>query len=217
MKILCVDIPLTLGPDGVRDYIHGYFTVRGESMTGSTVVTIAALLFFVFFVFYKRELLLRLFSINAQKPANEFQERLEQTADDVIQRLEEKIIYLHSLLQEADRKIALLEMKLREEEPAEDTVLSEQKLSVMPIKKVAALYQQQSKTAEPQKAVDELEKEDSPLTGETDGFGKEHIFHQDKHRVVVAMAEQGYDVTEIAKAVGMGKGEIMLVLQLNKK
>lgn len=188
-------------------------------MTGSTVVTIAALLFLVFFIFYKRDLLLRLFSINVQKPANEFQERLEQTADDVIQRLEEKIVYLHSLLQEADRKILILESHLREDELKEDAALPETELSVMPIKKVAALYQQQSKIPQPQEIENESVEEKLPLNREENGHtGKEQpSTHQDKHRVVLAMAEQGYDITEIAKAVGMGKGEIMLVLQLNKK
>ncbi|MPN35775.1 hypothetical protein SDC9_183277 [bioreactor metagenome] len=40
---------------------------------------------------------------------------------------------------------------------------------------------------------------------------------EDKKRLISAMAEQGYNVTEIAKATGMGKGAIMLVLQLHKK
>jgi DNA-directed RNA polymerase specialized sigma24 family protein len=39
----------------------------------------------------------------------------------------------------------------------------------------------------------------------------------DRRKQVLAMAEQGYSVTEIAKATGSGKGEIMLLLQLNKK
>jgi len=39
----------------------------------------------------------------------------------------------------------------------------------------------------------------------------------EKHRLIIAMAEQGYSVTEMAKLAGVGKGEIMLLLQLNKK
>lgn len=39
----------------------------------------------------------------------------------------------------------------------------------------------------------------------------------EKHRLIIAMAEQGYGVTEMAKLTGVGKGEIMLLLQLNKK
>lgn len=39
----------------------------------------------------------------------------------------------------------------------------------------------------------------------------------DKRRLVLAMAEQGYNITEIAKVTGKGKGEIMLLLQLNKR
>ncbi|MGL5514946.1 MAG: hypothetical protein ACRDBM_17165, partial [Sporomusa sp.] len=39
----------------------------------------------------------------------------------------------------------------------------------------------------------------------------------EKHRLIIAMAEQGCGVTEMAKLTGVGKGEIILLLQLNKK
>jgi hypothetical protein len=45
--------------------------------------------------------------------------------------------------------------------------------------------------------------------------GKEPI-NTEKYRHIITMSEQGYTVTEIAKVTGMGKGEIMLLLQLNK-
>ena len=41
--------------------------------------------------------------------------------------------------------------------------------------------------------------------------------NNDKRRIIITMADQGYNVTEIAKTTGMGKGEIMLFLQLNRK
>ena len=39
----------------------------------------------------------------------------------------------------------------------------------------------------------------------------------DRRKLILTMADQGYSVTDIAKATGTGKGEIMLLLQLNKK
>lgn len=177
-------------------------------MSGSTMVTIAVLLFFVFFIFYKRDLVMRLFSVEAQTPANELQERLERTADNVIWRLEEKIAYLEALLKEADQKIELLESKVAQDgqNEAGDGPVSE--ISFMPPARAASLYQQNS--LQPPKG-----KGEEPLRQETEPQGRP--IPQDKHKVIVAMAEQGFNVTEIAKAVGMGKGEIMLVLQLNKK
>jgi len=46
---------------------------------------------------------------------------------------------------------------------------------------------------------------------------KTELFSHDKKQLIMAMADQGYSVTEIAKATGLGKGEIMLLLQLNKR
>lgn len=180
-------------------------------MSGSTMVTIAVLLFFVFFIFYKRDLVMRLFSVEAQTPANELQERLERTADNVIWRLEEKIAYLEALLKEADQKIELLESKVARDGQDENGDSPVPEISFMPPARAASLYQQNSL----QPAKDRQEEQPRPEAPAMESKGRP--IPQDKHKVIVAMAEQGFNVTEIAKAVGMGKGEIMLVLQLNKK
>lgn len=41
--------------------------------------------------------------------------------------------------------------------------------------------------------------------------------HGDKRSSIVEMADLGYDINEIAKTTGISKGEIILLLQLNKK
>lgn len=40
---------------------------------------------------------------------------------------------------------------------------------------------------------------------------------QDKRTTILDMAEQGYSVTDIAQMMGVGKGEVMLLLKLRKK
>ena len=154
---------------------------------------------------------MRLFSVEAQTPANELQERLERTADNVIWRLEEKIAYLEALLKEADQKIEQLERQAVRPSQDETADVPVPEVSFMPLAKAASLYQQSSLPPAKDKQ-EEPPRQEAPAV-ETKG----RPIPQDKHKVIVAMAEQGFNVTEIAKAVGMGKGEIMLVLQLNKK
>lgn len=43
------------------------------------------------------------------------------------------------------------------------------------------------------------------------------LARNDKRNSIIAMADDGYDITEIAQATGISKGEIMLLLQLNKR
>ena len=38
-----------------------------------------------------------------------------------------------------------------------------------------------------------------------------------KRTAILEMAEQGYSVTDIAQKMGIGKGEVMLLLKLRKK
>ena len=39
----------------------------------------------------------------------------------------------------------------------------------------------------------------------------------DKRTMILDMAEQGWSVTDIAQKMGIGKGEVMLLLKLRKK
>ena len=168
-------------------------------------VTVIALIFFIFFVFYKKDMLIKMFSLNAALPANQFQQQLEDTANQVIKRLEDQISHLEFLLQEADEKIAVLDERLQNAE-----VFLQAKNEPVPKLQSAAvetdkLLETGTVLVEPKQQLDTIKK----------SHEKELV--NDKHRLILAMAEQGYNVTEIAKATGVGKGEVMLLLQLHKK
>ncbi|EAX48637.1 hypothetical protein TcarDRAFT_2109 [Thermosinus carboxydivorans Nor1] len=168
-------------------------------LTGITV-TLVVLLFFVFFVVTKKDMLQKLFSLNTAAPAQEFQQQLEQTADHIIRRLETQIAHLEYLLEEADAKMTALDQKIQaaaavfEQLGISGTSLAEQ---ATPNEQNIGIVQDTGNKPE-----------NIPYSQETGN---------DKRRLIFAMAEQGYNITEIAKATGIGKGEVMLILQLNKR
>jgi len=162
-------------------------------------------------------MLINFFSLDASAPANELQEQLERTADTVISKLESQIAHLEFLLDEADDKIAILDRQLQ----AADTHLPEHP--------TFTVNQTKSTTAEifdfrlppelppaiecpPVLAVPAVVAAPDN-TAVRDGNGE----NANKRRLIASMATQGYNVTEIAKATSMGKGEVMLFLQLNRK
>lgn len=190
-------------------------------MLTSIILTITILLFFVFFIVSKREILLRIFSFNATLPSNELKDQLEQTADTILRRLEDQIAHLEYLLEEADIKIGILSKQIQH-----NNIIKE---------KPDDELRQKTTSVKPQLEDDELQSvcrqipiltdQDYNLTISSgnlpeqteDKSQTQEVVSSDKHRLILAMADQGYSVLEIAKATGMGKGEIMLLLQLNKK
>lgn len=56
--------------------------------------------------------------------------------------------------------------------------------------------------------------EETRSGAQSDAVAKQVI--QEQRPVILTMAEQGYTLTEIAKATGLGKGEITLFLELHK-
>lgn len=175
----------------------------------TVVVTIIALIFFIFLAVYKKDMLIKMFSLNATLPANQFQQQLEHTANLVIKRLEDQISHLEYLLQESDEKIAVLDERLQYTE--------------MLMKQIEASGNDISSVLQQKKEIiiDSVEA-DSRSVGKNQFVTEvkpqeKEMFNSDKHRLILAMADQGYNVTEIAKATGVGKGEVMLLLQLNKK
>ncbi len=179
-------------------------------MLTGMIVFIVIVLFFVFFAFYKRDMLVRMFALNAATPAGEFQQELERTADAAIRRLETQIAHLEYLLDEADARIAALDARL-------------QASSGLPAAEPAppsASQPVQQQPATGMSTVDvRLAPEQPPVVtapAQEEAAARE-TSNADRRKQILAMAEQGYSVTEIAKATGTGKGEIMLLLQLNKK
>jgi len=185
----------------------------------TSIIAILVLIFFAFFIIRKREMLIRVFSLNVSGSANEFQSQLEQTADIVLRRLDNQISHLEYLLAEAEDKIRILENQL---EHAKKIV--EQTGSATQFKLLEAIENTEQREANN----DEVDK--NVVIAEADNFVKNSLIQDqsiktmsketisdDKRRLIIAMSEQGYNLTEIAKATGIGKGAIMLVLQLNKK
>ncbi|MCX7779299.1 MAG: hypothetical protein N2491_00125 [Negativicutes bacterium] len=164
-------------------------------LTGVTTFLIIILFFIVFFI-YRRDILAKLLTSHAAVPSTELQDQLNKTADVIIKRLEAEIAHLEYLLEEAETKSAQLEKQITAAETLLGRIESEQHL--LP----AAKENDHNST--------------NPLQAES-GKPPSKELQSEKRGVVVAMAEQGYSITEIAKATGMGKGEIMLLLHLHKK
>jgi len=178
-------------------------------MLTGMIVFVVIILFFVFFVVYKRDMIVRMFTLNAATPAGEFQQELERTADAAIRRLETQIAHLEYLLDEADARIAELDGKLAaSRQAAEPDVALVAAAPAAPAEQPPAASIDVRLAPEPPPATPAAQAEDTPGREAPGG---------DRRKLILSMAEQGYSVTEIAKTTGAGKGEIMLLLQLNKK
>lgn len=181
-------------------------------MVTGMIVFVVIILFFAFFVVYKRGMIVRMFTLNAATPAGEFQQELERTADAAIRRLETQIAHLEYLLDEADARIAELDGKLA----ASRQIPEHGDTAIAAAQPVHAAPPEQTPAA----SIDvRLAPEPPPVTaavpaGEIPG---REAPGADRRKLILSMSEQGYSVTEIAKTTGAGKGEIMLLLQLNKK
>lgn len=172
-----------------------------DLLTG-TIVFITILLFFVFFIFYKRDMLIKIFSLDMTTPTNELKQQLEDTADTIIKRLENQISQLEYLLEEAEQKSSALESKL---------YLAEQLISKA---ETASHLKSETTNSGIDSSID-LDRTKDIQINEPLIISKENP--NDRRQLILAMDSQGYNATEIAKATGIGKGEIMLLLQLNKR
>lgn len=181
-------------------------------MLSSIVVSLLALIFLALFILYKRKLAARISPESSAIETNQFQQQLQQTADNVIAQLEAKIAELENLLEIADSKIIELEVRLK----AVDAIaITSTRHSEPMLESYSSLCKTDAKKIFEQNA--------ASVFNSTDSVGKRNIGsanvpeEDDKRQLVLAMAEQGYNITEIAKATGKGKGEIMLLLQLNNR
>lgn len=183
-------------------------------MFTGVIVLLAAVLSIVLLFLYKKEMIIKMFTLNIAAPASEFTEQLEQTAEAIIRRLEDEAAELEILLEEAETKIGMLSQQV---EHANDLI---KQLTLLAERRPA--IEQSPPAALPAAAVEIQRAEDATAEppanklASAEDAERERI-NPEKHGLILAMADQGYNVTEIAKATGMGKGEIMLLLQLNKK
>lgn len=168
----------------------------------SSIIIIVVFILLLFFIIYKRDMLKQMFSINVTSPANRFQEQLEQTADIVIKRLEEQITHLEYLLEEANEKITCLDNKIQ----IANKILNKENNNVN-----ESLNQSISSNGTTKIGIVTNE----ITTMSIDNY--KDMGRNDKRSSIIEMDDLGYDITEIAKTTGISKGEIMLLLQLNKK
>ena len=140
-----------------------------------------------------------MFTLQASAPSYELHEELNKTADIIVKRIESEIAHLEYLLEEAEARSRELEKQLLSAEHIIKTLASSETPQ--------AGYQELS-TQLPDKET----KASSP-----DSLSLNVEANMEKRNLVAAMAEQGYSITEIAKALGIGKGEVILLLQLHKK
>jgi len=163
---------------------------------------IVVLILLIVFVYYKRDILKQMVSTDMMLPTNSFQEQLEQTADTVIKRLEEQINQLQYLLEEANEKITALDIKIQ----VANDILNKENNNVNKYLTQPINSDTITNTALGKNQI-------SPMNIES----YKDMGRKDKRSSIIDMADLGYDITEIAKATGISKGEIMLLLQLNKR
>lgn len=187
-------------------------------MLTGVIVSLVAVLLLIFLLVYKKEMIIKMFMLNVSAPANEFTQQLEQTADSIIRRLEDESAQLELLLEEAEAKIGILSQQV---EYANKII--EQ---LMEFQNIPDNYMQESQTKSVSHIPEPTASQKIDLVPPIDDIAellddsKHHDrepVNMEKHQLIIAMADQGYTITEIAKATGMGKGEIILLLQLNKK
>ena len=167
-------------------------------LLGSLIVGI---IFILILIFYKRDFFIKNFSFNTISPSRRFQEELEQTGDLVIKRLEEQIVHLEYLLEEANEKMTLLDQKIQTANKILNKEYNENRSMKIETNLTAVNYSENVK---------------KPFTDLNIDLYRD-MPRKDKRSLIVEMTDLGYDITEIAKATGISKGEIMLLLQLNKE
>jgi len=168
----------------------------------SSSIIVMGFILLVLFIFYKRDMLMQMFFRDVTSPANRFQEQLEQTADIVIKRLEEQITHLEFLLEEANEKIISLDNKIQIATKILDRENNHINKSL-----------NQSISSDTTTNIGKVTNEIPTMS--IDNY--KDMGRNDKRSSIIEMANLGYDIIDIAKATGISKGEIMLLLQLNKK
>lgn len=152
-------------------------------------------------------MVLQVFSLDANSSTHQLQEQLEKAASFAIKRLEDEVARLEYLLEESQEKIDILDKKLqRAEELLQSLQSAENFKNENTSVKVEEVVSKEGVTSETEDVIKSV-----PIEDGSPGI------QNDKRKLILAMSDQGYNVTEIAKATGIGKGEIMLLLQLNKK
>lgn len=176
---------------------------------GTLVVLLVIVIIFI--VIYKRQMIIQMFSINIASMANEFRTQMQDTADNAVKKLEQQMTQLEYMLEEADAKILVLEDLLQQ---AEHRSLSHIPVTIAESPLSISDSSEHIQPFDPDASAGKTHTISASLVQSVQNLQQENV--QDKRKQVVAMHQQGYSVVEIAKATSMGKGEVMLILELNK-
>lgn len=185
-------------------------------MTANIMLSLIIVAFFIFVAIYKRQAVAKIFSLDSSHAMTEFRQQLESTADDLIERLEGRIQRLEYVVAEADVRIEQLE-RLLGEEKSSIAIADHQ-----PSGEADFVSWQPSNGELPSAFPRAPSIEVLPETGGA-GAGNMQTMPIDKgirherRNTILAMAQQGHTIADIAKTTGAGRGEIMLLLQLNRQ
>ena len=194
-------------------------------MLTTAMVSIMFLLVCGLFVYSKQGMLKKLFTNQMFQPASELQNQFEMTADKVILNLESHITHLEDLIEQADERIELLDSKLeqikKEQMDQQETARQETERPVsMPTTHSVHLpygITQYNRNKDNWLATTDNNSENS---SENTNISEPECLGPSMNQqssIIIAMFKQGYTEIEIAKATGLGQGEIALFVQLHNK
>lgn len=141
---------------------------------------------------------------NLETAANQIQLQIEEVADAVIDRMENRINHLEMLIEEADTKINELDDKLQYYQQRD-----EEKAFIASVRADKRISAEKSAAVEMQKSVNRTG-DSAPVKK----FLKPNLSSTNKK--VLALLESGYTLDDIAKKTGMGKGAILLIKEMYK-
>ncbi len=191
-------------------------------MLTGVIILLLTVMVLAFLFIYKKEMIIKMFTLNVSTSTSEFNQQLELTADSIIRRLETEAAQLELLLEEAEEKIGMLSQQVEHANKIIEQLTDLPKEKDEPEKsnsrdtnEIMEIDNAENLVPSQRMDVSAVDDEVADKFDEADFIDREP--NLEKHRLVIGMYDQGYSVTDIAKATGMGKGEVMLLLQLNKK
>lgn len=136
---------------------------------------------------------------NLEESAAQVQLQLEDVADNVIKRIENRINHLELLIEEADEKINLLDEKIKLI-GLKETIIAQQPLKV---------DQQTQSLTDSSTGLQNIQTKPPLAT--------KRGFHESKtNQLVLKLLDSGHGLDDIAKKTGMGKGAILLIKEMHK-
>lgn len=158
-----------------------------------TITLILVVSFFSCVAIYNRHIIIKRFKVDVESLTEQFRYEIEKSTNESVKKMEHQLSQLEYMLEEADVKMLALEQKLADAE---------------------------AKLAEPVQVevVDNNQVITTTVMPKPEPVVSLNILLDtlDRRQQVMILYNQGYSVIEIAKAISIGKGEVMLLLELNK-